>query len=323
MKCAEQLKNSSFSVLLIEKNKIIGPKICAGGLTGLCGKYGFSESKIRSFTKIIFYISDKKHKEVELSFPIKIIDRYDLGQYLLDKIKDSKNITVSKETLAKEIKKDRVITNKGDFYYKYLVGADGSYSLVRRFLGLKSKISIGMYYEVPEIMDNLMIYFYPKLLKSIYIWAFPHKNHTNIGIGLHLDSKHLTLKQSKKILEKFLKKNGFAYSEKEFKAAPLNSYCKGCVFGNVFLVGDAAGLVSKFIGEGISYALISGEEIGKRILKPGYEMPELKKALKIKKKEERFGKIFESLPFFRGFFLKFYINLSKTYLGRSRFPFFY
>jgi len=229
----------------------------------------------------------------------------------LDRIKDSKNITILKGTLAKEIKKDRVITNKGDFYYKYLVGADGSYSLVRRFLGLKSKISIGLYYRVPEIIDNLKIYLYPKLLKSSYIWLFPHKNHTNIGVGLHLDSKNLTFDQSKEILEKFLEKNNFTYSEKEFKFAPLNYYYKGCIFGNIFLIGEAAGLVSKFKGEGIFYALISGEEIGKRILNPGYKMPELKKALKIKKEEERVGKIFESLPFFRGLLLKFYINLSK------------
>lgn len=34
LKCAEILGNSSFSVLVLEKNEVIGPKVCAGGLTG-------------------------------------------------------------------------------------------------------------------------------------------------------------------------------------------------------------------------------------------------------------------------------------------------
>ena len=34
LKCAETLGNSSLKVLLLEKNSEVGPKVCAGGLTG-------------------------------------------------------------------------------------------------------------------------------------------------------------------------------------------------------------------------------------------------------------------------------------------------
>ena len=50
LKCAEQLKNSNLSVLVIEKNKIIGPKVCAGGLTPLAANFDFPELKTRTFS---------------------------------------------------------------------------------------------------------------------------------------------------------------------------------------------------------------------------------------------------------------------------------
>jgi len=307
LKCAEQFKYSKISVLLIERKKIIGPKTCAGGLTDLCYRYDFPESKVRVFNKMMIFIRDKKY-EVKLPFPLRTIDRYELGQHLLNKIKDSKNITILKETTVREIKRDRVITDKGEFFYKNLVGTDGSSSVVRRFLGLPSKLSVGMIYKIPQMVNDLKIYFHPKLLEAIYIWIFPHKDHTNIGIGLHPNSKKMDFRKTKEVLENFLKENNFTYFEKDFESATLNFCYKGCIFGNIFLAGDAAGLVSKFKGEGISYALTSGEEIGKRIINPDYKMPEINRVLRVKKKEERLGKIFENVPFLQEYFLKLYIK---------------
>lgn len=310
LKCAERLKNSNLSVLLIEKNKIIGPKICAGGLPGLSTKLDFPDSKIKPFSKLVIYLFDKRH---EINFPIKTIDRYDLGQYLLNKIKDAKNITILKETIVKQVKKDKVITNRGDFGYKYLVGADGSFSIVRKFLGLKSEISIGLYYESPKISDEVKLYFNPKLLGRGYIWVFPHRNHTNVGAGFHFDRYLLSFQKVRKILEEFLEKNNYPYSKNNLKGAPLNSFYKGCIFGNIFLVGDAAGLVFKIMGEGIKPAMISGEEIGKKILNPDYKLPQLNKILKIKKRQERWEKFFDASPFFKlkTYYLKVFINLMK------------
>ena len=309
LKCAHQFKNSELSVLLVEKNKVIGPKVCAGGLTHLSARFDFPESNIRSFPKLTFYFSNKKYK-IRLAYPLRTISRYDLGQYLLNKIKDSKNITILKETIVKQVRKDRIITDKKEFYYKYLVGADGSNSGVRKFLGLKSEISIGLRYKIPKITDEIVCYFYPKLLGSGYIWIFPHKDYTNAGV--YFDSKYCSSEKAKEILENVLERNGFIYSEESFGVAPLNSLYKGCIFRNIFLCGDAAGLVSKTTGEGISPALISGEDIGKKILNQNYKMVGVNKILKIKRKQERFKKIADGFPFIQKYFLKAFINLMKT-----------
>ncbi len=142
-------------------------------------------------------------------------------------------------------------------------------------------------------------------MKSGYVWIFPHKNYVNIGIGF--DPKILSSEPAKEILDGFLMENNFDEPAKKLEAAPINYLYQGSVFGNVFLIGDAAGLVSRATGEGISSAMISGQEIGRKIIDKGYQMPELKKILELKKRQERINGIFEKFcgsdflqnPFFK------------------------
>jgi len=294
LKCAEQLKNSDLSVLLIEKNKIIGPKICAGGLTGLVSASDIPKNKIKNFVKQTFLLGSNKYI-INLVNPLKTVDRLDLGQHLLKKIENSTNITIQNETSAKSINRNSIKTDRGTFYFKYIVGADGSSSIVRKYLGLKSEISIGVYYNIQNITNDLIWHLNPKLLKSGYLWVFPHKNYTNIGI--YYNPKYLNRKKAQGILKEYITNKGFIYSDNNFHGAPINHLFKGTVFDNFYLIGDAAGLASKLSGEGVSYALISGSEIGKKILNPDYEMVKLTKLLKIKQRQEKILKIFDQFAF--------------------------
>ncbi len=308
LQCAEQLMNSNLSALLIEKNEIIGPKICAGGLTNLTAAFGIPEDKTRSFPRQKIFIANRQY-EIDLVNPLKIIDRFDLGQYQLSKLKNSKNITILKGTLVKSIKKNEIITNKGVFYFKYLVGADGSSSKVRKYIGLESKICIGIYYEIPGVTDEFIWYINPKLLKFGYIWVFPHKSFTNIGI--YFNPEYLNSKKAREILKKYLTDNGYKFSERNFKGAPINYFYQGCVFDDIFLIGDAAGLASKTTGEGISYALTSGKEIGKKIINPDYKMVELDRILTFKKRQERMSRNFGMFPYMQEHFFKIFIRLMR------------
>jgi len=120
---------------------------------------------------------------------------------------------------------------------------------------------------------------------------------------------------AKGILDDFLKKRNFVEPFRELEAAPINYLYQGSVFGNIFLIGDAAGLSSRTTGEGISYAMISGQEIGKKIIDKEYPMPELKNILKLKKRQEKiwgtFGKFY--VP---DFLRKLFFNVSINLMGR-------
>ncbi len=308
LKCAEQLINSNRSVLLIEKNEIIGPKICAGGLTNLTAPFNIPEDKTRSFPRQKIFIANRQY-EIDLVNPLKTISRFDLGQYQLGKLKDSNNIKILKGTLVKSIKKNEVITNKGAFCFRYLVGADGSTSKVRKYIGLASKICIGLYYDIPEVTHEFIWYFDPGLLKYGYIWVFPHKDSTNIGI--FFNPEHLSPKQAREILKKYLTENGYRFSERNLKGAPINYSYQGCIFDDILLIGDAAGLASKTTGEGISYALTSGKEIGKKILDPDYRMVELDEILAFKKRQEKMLKAIDLLPYWQDYLFKIFIRLIK------------
>jgi geranylgeranyl reductase len=309
LECAYQLNGSYLTVLLIEKNAVIGPKVCAGGLTRQASGFSIPEDKARSFPRNEVFFKEKKHVVILVN-PLRTISRFDLGQYQLQRIQNSPNIRILKGTRVKAVDGNTVNTDKGVFQFKYLVGADGSTSIVRKSLGCRSEFCIGLYYDIPEVTDRLIWYVNPELLGSGYIWVFPHRYYTNAGV--YFNPKYLSARKARDILRRYLRKNDFEFFEDSFRGAPVNYLYNGCVFGNIFLVGDAAGLVSKATGEGISFAMISGSEVGKKVLNPGYRMDGLKRALSFKRRHERPLKILERSPSLQGISIKTFICLMKT-----------
>lgn len=308
LECANQLKHSGLSVLLIEKNKVIGLKVCAGGLTTLVGDFDIPKDKTRSFQENDVFIGKKPYL-IKLVNSLKTISRLDLGQYQLSKIRNCENIKVMTDVSVIEIEKDFIKTSVGDFYFRYLVGADGSTSIVRRYLGLETKINIGMYYNVNKIIDRFSWHMAHRQLKSGYLWIFPHINFTNVGA--FFNPQEVSPANARAALEEFLNFNKYNFTDCKFEAAPISYLYKGCVFENLFLIGDAAGLASKISGEGISFALISGAEIGKKILNHKYSMSKLNKILVVKRRQERLLKLFVIFPFLQLTLYKIFVYLMK------------
>jgi geranylgeranyl reductase family protein len=293
LKCAESLGNSKFKVLLLEKNKEIGPKVCAGGLTEKDIEYlripndliDFQYDRIKLHVKSTCSII--KH---ENNF-IFTIDRKNLGQWQLKKLEQYKNIEVRVNSKVSRIEKQHILVSGKKIAYKYLVGADGSTSVVKRYLGIKSKdIGIGIQYIIPtKKYKELEIFFDPKLFSSWYAWIFPHKNYVSIGCGG--SSKGLSSKVLKNNFKKWLDKKNIDISKAKYEAFMLVSDYHGYQFENIYLVGDAGGFVSGLTGEGIYPALVSGEEIGKHILNSNYKSKKIENLLKTKKKHNKYMNI--------------------------------
>ena len=294
LKCAETLGETKLKILLLDKKKIIGPKICAGGLTALDAHFKIPIEKTLSF-KTQHVILNGKETEFSLENPLLTIDRYDLGQFQLKLIKKFKNIEIKTNILVKEINKNHILTNESKKYsFKTLIGADGSTSLVRKYLGLESKIYLGIQYKIPIKHNKLVWFLNPKLLTSGYGWIFPHKNFTSAGV--FFNPKHINSKKAKEVLNKLLDDYGLDYSNSTFEGSPTNCLFKGLQFDNIFLVGDAAGLVSADTGEGISYALASGYDVAKHIIDNNYQFDKVKNILKYKRRQEFFLWIFDRIP---------------------------
>lgn len=288
LNCANFLKKSNKKILILEKNTIIGKKVCAGGLTQKAYEYLNLPPELieYSFKNINFNAPIIKSEIKNKNSFVYTVDRVKLSQWQQDKLKKS-SIKIRNNSMVTKIENNYIVVNNKKIKYKYLVGGDGSSSIVRRYLGLKiNDIDIAIQYIIPtKKFKKFEIFFDSRLFHSWYAWIFPHENYVSIGCGCN--PKKLSSQKLKNNFHDWLKQINIDYASGEFQAHPINYDYRGLKFNNIFLIGDAAGLASGFTGEGIYQALISGEEVAKMILDKNYEPQKIKKILKIKKRHNK------------------------------------
>lgn len=280
LECAKVLGNAGKTVLLLEKNKEIGPKVCAGGITRKCFHYLNLQPEIieGTFTKIVFRTAKKR---TVLNFGedyLYTISRKNLGQWQLNNL-NLDFVTIRTSALVTQVEKDLITINGSEkIGYKYLVGADGSNSIIRRYLGLKTELlGVAFQYIIPKKYPDLEIYFDSKLFNVWYSWIFPYYDSTSVGFGYY--PRVIPSNIANKNFATWLEKEGMDVSQSELQVHPINCDYRGHFFGNIFLAGDAAGLVSGFTGEGIYQALLSGKEVAKKIINPQYPCQGIKEIL--------------------------------------------
>ncbi|MCK4591997.1 NAD(P)/FAD-dependent oxidoreductase [Candidatus Parcubacteria bacterium] len=295
---AEVLARNGKSVLVLEKNNKIGPKICAGGLTAKVEEENLMSLKNADniFYSMEFHFSKTCRKLIKDKPIIVTIDRKKLGRMMMKKML-KRGAEVKIETEVKEISENSIIINEQEIKYDYLVGADGSNSTVRKFLGVKTKkMLITLQYVIPQKNQNFkkLEYFFNSKILNNCLWIFPHKDYTIVGGGYC--SKTVSKKpfNFKNTFEKWLKNHQIKTDGLKLESFPINFDYQGYQFGNKFLIGDAGGFASGMTGEGIYFAMVSGKEVAKKIIDPQYDCPEISKISKIKRRHEYF---FEKVNF--------------------------
>ena len=287
LSCAEVLAKNGKSVLILEKNNEVGPKICAGGLTAKV-----EEEKLLSLQDVdkIFY-SIKLHfsktcrKFADSNPLVTTINRGKLGKIMLKKAVES-GTEIKTGMEVKEIKENSVIANGQEIKYNYLVGADGSNSLVRKFLGVKTeKILIASQYIIPQNVQKFreMEFFFDFKILNGYFWIFPYRDYTIVGAGRYPKTIRRNPLNFKNAFEKWLRNRRIKTDGLKLESFPINFDYRGYQFGNKFLIGDAGGFTSELTGEGIYFAMVSGKEVAKKIIDPQYNCPDISRILKIKK----------------------------------------
>jgi geranylgeranyl reductase family protein len=283
LKCAEVLGQTDKRVLLLEKKDHFGEKLCAGGLTAKDLEVLPIPDKVIEH-KIARASIHTRHQRVDTPSPTPFlftVDRQELGAYqgsLLDNLK----VEVKMNSQVLEVTDKRVVLKDGsECGYKFLVGADGYASIVRKHLKLPvRKRLIGFQYTIPkhDVEPLLEIYLHARRFNAWYAWIFPHRE--SIAVGFCCDPRKVNHQKMKQKFQDWLIEKNIDPGIAKMESFPISYDYRGVQFGNIFLVGEAAGLANGLTGEGIYQSLVSGQEVARMILDPQYISQPLKIVLK-------------------------------------------
>ena len=232
------------------------------------------------------------HQSFDIPFTYKgkkrvayVCKRIDFDNFLFKELASFSNIQVFENSLIDKI--DVLSTcvavslsnsekEKIQLSAKIIIGADGAHSFVAKTLSankinkLHYSAGLRVYYEnvIGFNEGNFIELHFLKEILPGYLWIFPlPNNQANVGIGML--SKYVSKNKVnlKKVLDEVL--NNHPNFKHRFKEATALETIKGfglplgnskrAISGNRFLlVGDAAGLIDPFSGEGVGNAIRSG-----------------------------------------------------------------
>ena len=114
-------------------------------------------------------------------------------------------------------------------------------------------------YYVPASQDRIDIQFLPKL--EGYIWVFPRCGHLSVGIcGKGEPAQSLRARLEIYMRERGLAREGSTFYSHMLPSLESNRWKTNRVAGEGWMaVGDAAGFVDPITGEGLYYAMRSGD----------------------------------------------------------------
>jgi geranylgeranyl reductase family protein len=171
-----------------------------------------------------------------------------------------------------------VSTNRGDFRTRYVVGADGVFSAVRRAVFGRSLVSYAPAVEalVPVTparaarFGNRVLFDFGGMSRG-YGWIFPKKDHLNVGI-YSIDPTRSIKAELARFMSRYAVLDSPCHVRCLGSSIPLRNRRAEFERDHVLLVGDAAGLADSMYGEGIYFALKSAQ-VAAEALAAGFDRP--------------------------------------------------
>ncbi|MDD2339388.1 MAG: geranylgeranyl reductase family protein [Methanosarcina sp.] len=260
------------NTLLLEKEEFPRYKPCAGGLSTRAISYldfelpqYIIEREVMGLRGIFKNRMIEVHKDHSVS---SLVSRSAFDNFLLKKARETKiEIHTGEKVLSCEEKSEfvEIITKKGTYQAKFAIVAEGAHGILKtcvRPADDENKYGVCVVTEVLANEDEIeksfgsVVEIHFGVADGGYGWIFPHKNYYSVGIG----GIAKDFPRPREKIHKFLINNGFTgdYKLKGHKI-PLGGIKRKISGSRVLLSGDAAGFVDAVSGEGLAYAISSGQ----------------------------------------------------------------
>lgn len=266
---ARGLAKQGVSTLILEKEQLPREKPCAGGVTVRAAK--LLDFDIKSIIERTVYggiLTYNLANEVERHsdkplFYMTSRDRFDAllaGEAIRAgaKLLDGAPVT----GIERVTEGFRVLTSNNEYRCRVLVGADGANGVTATSLNLTTGFTRGAAIECEvypaqniDISDKLAIDL--GTIPAGYGWCFPKRDHFSIGAAGFLPYAKKLQPYIDGLIDYYCpggdvrSRKGATFRIRDSRLTPITS-------GAALLVGEAAGLVNAFTGEGIYYSIKSG-----------------------------------------------------------------
>ena len=267
------LAQAGLSVAVVEKAGLPRYKTCGGGIIGRAFRY--LPTDVRHVLEQDCLTAELHIPSLNLFFtthrstPIVSMTMRDQFDYALLSAAQAAGAVVHQHCAVEAVSVQKevveIATERGVMNARFVVAADGALSTVARKMGMGGGPQLIPAVECEVVLppDQLNRFhgvarFDFGLLPHGYAWAFPKRQHLSIGV-LSMVRREGELKRAlTKYLEQ-LKCHDVVRLEHHGFVIPIQPRSGLFIEQRVLLVGDAAGFADPVTGEGISFALLSGQ----------------------------------------------------------------
>jgi flavin-dependent dehydrogenase len=273
--CGARLASAGFDVTLFDEH-FAWEKPCGGGLTHKAiTAYPFllDGPQPKRIVSTAEMISSGGHRaRFTMQHPIVIYSRTVLNGLLLDRARDAGCKTIRSRVTKISTASDRVELNVGGETHAadFVVIAGGARNqLLPDTTALQAadlEMTLGYFVPVEEQMIKV------KFLKEFegYIWSFPRADHVSLGICGKMEGNSTQI--LRRHLDDFVRDekiplDGARFYSHVLPSPQLNTLRRRRIVGkNWGMAGDAAACVDPITGEGLFYALRSGDLLAEALI---------------------------------------------------------